>query len=40
MTLAAATSPTAPVKAKIDWTKPVLWLFAAILIALIVLLGS
>src|SRR6201986_2292158 len=37
MTLAAATSPTAPVKAKIDWTKPVLWLFAAILIALIVL---
>src|SRR6202000_1123341 len=32
-----AITTTAPVKAKIDWTKPVLWLFAAILIALIVL---
>ena len=26
-----------PPKAKIDWTKPVLWLFAAFMIALIVL---
>jgi iron(III) transport system permease protein len=27
----------APVKAKIDWTKPVLWLFAAVMIVLIVM---
>src|ERR1700761_3736070 len=35
MTLAASTSPSVPIKASIDWTKPVLWLFAAILVALI-----
>jgi iron(III) transport system permease protein len=28
---------TAPIKAKIDWTKPVLWLFAAVMIVLIVM---
>src|SRR4051794_3973322 len=28
---------TTPIKAKIDWTKPVLWLFAAVMIALIVM---
>ena len=28
---------TAPAKAKIDWTKPVLWLFAAVMIVLIVM---
>ena len=27
----------APIKAKIDWTKPVLWLFAAVMIVLIVM---
>src|SRR5260370_31818910 len=34
MTIATDTAPT---KAKIDWTKPVLWLFAAVMIVLIVL---
>jgi iron(III) transport system permease protein len=31
------TTDIAPAKAKIDWTKPVLWLFAAVMIVLIVL---
>src|SRR5512135_1478005 len=31
-----ATTPATP-QAKIDWTRPVLWLFAALLVALIVL---
>src|SRR5271154_6388509 len=31
------TAPIAPAKAKIDWTKPVMWLFAAFLLVLIVL---
>src|SRR6201985_3600249 len=35
MTLAASASSSAPAKAGIDWTKPVLWLFAAILVVLI-----
>src|SRR5271163_1527779 len=30
-------APIAPTRAKIDWTKPVLWLFAAFLLVLIVL---
>ena len=34
MTIATDTAPT---KAKIDWTKPVLWLFAAVMIVLIVM---
>ena len=34
MTLA---TDTAPARAKIDWTKPVLWLFAAVMIVLIVM---
>src|SRR6201994_4251701 len=37
MTLAASTSPSVPAKAGVDWTKPVLWLFAIFLIGLIVL---
>lgn len=36
MTIATAPA-TAPPKAKIDWTKPVLWLFAAVMIVLIVM---
>src|SRR6201992_3566462 len=35
MTLAASASSSPPAKAGIDWTKPVLWLFAEILVALI-----
>src|SRR6195952_2828255 len=31
------TTDIAPVKPRIDWTKPVLWLFAAVMIVLIVL---
>ena len=34
MTLAA---DIAPAKAKLDWTKPILWLFAAVMIVLIVM---
>ncbi|MBR1215727.1 iron ABC transporter permease [Bradyrhizobium sp. JYMT SZCCT0180] len=34
MTLAADIAPT---KAKLDWTKPILWLFAAVMIVLIVM---
>src|SRR5262249_39236562 len=37
MTPITATAVTAPPKSRIDWTRPVLWLFAAFMILLIVL---